>query len=110
MNKWHEKIDKLSPMYFHVTNELKKYFKEENIEYSINSSNNIELFEIDDYKNINNEITNILDINPIKIDNIEILWNKNLILRLPDWENLNIFCNLSFIENIKDIIKRLIKK
>lgn len=109
MNSNNKIKEKMSPLYFTIHNNLKSYLNDNNIKYSINNSNNIELFTINDYKKLNSNIKIILNkVDNYTIDKIEFLWNKNLIIKLENNENLNIFCNLNFIDEIKQYIKNIL--
>jgi len=77
MNNTQEKNndnDRLSPLYFATQNIIKSYLDDNNIEYKVNNSNNIEVFTLLDYKNISTNITTILnELDNYTIDNIEFL-------------------------------------
>lgn len=110
MNSNEQYNNKMSPIYFHTHNTIKKYLEENNVEFKVNNSFNIELFTLWDYKNISENILNILkDVDTITIDTIEFFWNKNITLKLPNGEILNVFCNLSFIKEVKNNILWIIK-
>ena len=106
-----QNTEKMSPLYFHTHNTVKKYLDDKNINFNVNDSNNIELFTLEDYKLINDNLLTILkEVEQITIDNIEFLWSKNIILKLPNNEVFNIFCHLNCIDEIKNIIKNIINK
>ena len=110
MNINDENIEKMSPLYFYIFNTIKEYLNNENIKYIVNSSNNIELFTIPDYKIISNNILILLkSVDEITIDKIEFLWSKNMIIKLENKEMINVFCHISCIEEIKEYIKNIIQ-
>ena len=107
-----EQIDKkLSPSVFHTTNILKDFFEKNNIGFKIDW-NNIYIKDLENYKNIENNIESIIwkiDLEYRAITDISFLSNKNIVLDFSSEMDKDDYLKIIYSENFSTYFKEIIE-